>query len=230
MLTKLFHSPLVAVVDDDELDREQLMDDLRAVDLEPYALTERYGPDIDRMMADIEALNTPFVICDHKLQPKRMATFAGAEVVKRLIKQRRPAMLLTMYQSTNRLELRSIRHELPVVVGRHEFDPASLDLYRSIVERDIANDPVDERKAHRVIIRVEDVVRENEGTRIIAFVPSWSPDQAVIIPDDCVDTSMLPNVESGMYLLGDVNIGASGEDDLFFVNVNEIIPPAEVGL
>jgi len=38
----------------------------------------------------------------------------------------------------------------------------------------------------------------------------------------------LPKLTPGSYLLGDVNIGAKSEDDLFFTNVNELVDPQSI--
>lgn len=215
----------VLVVDDDVEARDLLMDDLRDFNIEPVTVDGPYGQDIDRMVVDIESLSPSFVICDHKLQTAGLASFFGAEVVRRLIADDVPAMLLTMYQSTERLDLRAVRADLPVVMARDEFEIESLKEYFAICQREVEEAPVEARRPHRVLIRVDDVPETESPPRIDAVVPSWSPDRAIAIPTSCIDPQIREKVKAGTYLLGDINIGANSEDELYFRNVDEIVPP-----
>ena len=217
----------VTVVDDDELDRESLMDDLRDNDIEPKAVTGQYGNDINRLIRDVDALKSAFVICDHRLQPKGFASFVGATVVERLVAAGQPAMLLTMFKSTNRLELRGYRHGVPVIIGRNDFMVESIGHYAEICRREINQNPVDERKPHRVLMSVEDVHCERGQVEVDVVIPSWRPGCAITIPGSVINPSLLEGLASGVYLVGDVNIDAVSEDDIFFKNVDEIVaaPP-----
>jgi hypothetical protein len=214
-------------VDDDDQGRDDLMDELRDYDIEPFTVAGPYGQEIDRMVADIERQAPSFVICDHRLQPAGLASFFGADVVRRLVERNIPAMLLTMYQSTDRLDLRASRYALPVVMGRDEFRIARVQDYFDICRREILATPVDTRRPHRVLIRVDDIPGGAVAERIDAVIPSWSPDHAVPVPISCIDPAILGNVRKGVYLLGEVNIGAESEDELYFKNLNEIVPAPE---
>jgi CheY-like chemotaxis protein len=218
----------VLIVDDDEEGRDLLMEELRDFEIEPTTVNGPYGHDIERMLSDIKHQEPEFVICDHKLQSAGLASFYGAEVVRRLMAQEIPAMLLTMYRSTERLDLRAVRSELPVVMGRDEFRIELVPDYLDICRREITAMPVDARRPHRVLVRVDDVPVDEKPPRIDAVVPSWSPDHAVGIPFSCIDPSIWSDVRPGTYLLGDINIGAELEDELFFKNLNEIVPTPEV--
>lgn len=218
----------VTIVDDDPEDRADLMEQLRDHNIEPRVVDGRYGSDIDRLIGDVSALGSPFVICDHRLQIKNLASFNGSRVVKALGSSKQPAMLLTMFESTNRLELRESRADVPVVVSRHDFDVKQLGVYAEICRREFANDPVDERRAHRTLIGIQEVIRAHGSTELYVTLPSWRPDDAIILPAKCVDETLIPKLEAGDYLLGDVNVGAEEEEDLFFKNVNEIVKGDEL--
>ncbi len=217
----------VTIVDDDPDDREDLMDQLRDHKIEPRAVDGRYGQDIDRLVADVLAINSPFVICDHRLQAKNLASFNGSKVIKALGSSKHPAMLLTMYQKTHRLELREARAEVPVIVGRHDFQISQLGVYAEICRRELANDPVDERRAHRTLICIREIERAHGTKEFYVTVTNWRPDEAIILPAACIASDLVPQLEVGDYLLGDVNVGAAEEDDLFFKNVNEIVKADE---
>ena len=217
----------VTVVDDDPLDREETMDQLRDFGIEPRTVGGPYGKNIDRLVADILATASPFVICDHRLQPKNLASFNGSRVIQALRATNKPAMLMTMFQSNNRLELREARADIPLVVGRGEFDVERLAAYAEICMRELADDPVDERRAHRSLIEIKDV-RVSGGGELDVVIPNWRPDQSIILPTQCVANGLIARVEPGDFLLGDVNVGANDEDELFFRNVDEIVKAAEI--
>ena len=216
----------VTVIDDDAEGRDDLMDQLRDNDFEPCAVVGHFGQDIDRLLCEIRAQTPDFVICDHKLQPQNMASFHGLDVVRRLVEVKTAAMLLTMYQSTDRLELRAHRHVVPIIMGRDAFEPELLGAYANVCFREIAADPVDERRPHRTLIRVDWI--DSATQNIDAVITQWSPDHAVTLPPTCIDPSLLPKLTAGTYLLGDVNVGARSEDDLFFTNVNELVDPQSI--
>lgn len=211
----------VTVIDDDPDQREELMDDLNDYNIEPVTLEGPYGNDIDRLIGDVMTLNKPFVICDHRLQTQNFSSFNGSRVIQSLIQNGQPAMLLTMYQSTNRIELRSSRADIPVVVGRDSFDIENLGAYAEVCRREIANDPVDTRRPHRTLISVLEVEDNRNGPTIYVDVPSWKPEHALILPHECVAAELLQTLASGDFLLGAVNIGAENEEELFFKNVDE---------
>ena len=132
-------------------------------------------------------------------------------------------MLLTMFQSTNRMELRECRYAVPVIVRRDEFQPEAVARYAEICRLEIEDNPVDERKPHRVLIRAESV-RDVQGEKEIdAVIPSWRPEHAVIIPGSCIAADILGRICEGSQMLGYVNIDAPDEDDLFFKDVNELL-------
>jgi CheY-like chemotaxis protein len=218
----------VTIVDDDPEDREDLMDQLRDHNIEPRTVNGPYGQDIAQLIADVHAIGSPFVICDHRLQTKNLASFNGSKVVKALSSSKHPAMLLTMFQSTNRLELREERADVPVVVSRHEFDINQLGIYAEICRREFADNPIDERRAHRTLIGIMDINSAYGRTELYVTVPNWRPDEAIILPTACIASTLVPQLKVGDYLLGDVNIGAEEEDDLYFKNVNEIVKADEI--
>jgi CheY-like chemotaxis protein len=218
----------VLVVDDDEEGREDLMDSLRDLNFEPLEVTGMFDNRLDDLIAEIEAQNPNFVICDHRLQPKQLAQFPGVDVVKRLVSHKRPAMLLTMFASTDRLALRQSRFQVPVIVERDNFKPARVEEYFEICHREINQNPVDERKPHRSLIRIENVATDRQ--HIDAVIPSWRPEHAVPIPLECIAPQLHNELSSGAYLLGYINLGATSEDELYFHEVNEFAPaPKELG-
>ena len=222
--TRLEPASRVTVIDDDEEGREEIMDLLQDFNFEPRAITGIFDDRLDDLVAEIEAQNPSFVICDNRLNPRQIAQFHGTAVVKALAARRRPAMLLTTYASPDRLQLRKSRYEVPVIVHRDAFEPEQLAHYFEICWREIIDDPVDSRRPHRSLIRI-DAVTGGPSVQIDAVVPAWRPDHAVPIPIECFAEQVRDQLSAGNYMLGDVNIGATDEDELFFHNLDEFAPP-----
>lgn len=220
----------ITVIDDDELVLEHLMDGLRDLNYEPMTLKDQYGNELDRMVREIVEQNPDFVICDHRLQPFGLAAFNGLGVVRELLDAQRPAMLLTMYQQTDRMRmvLRSSRHLIPVIAGRDDFEPENVDRYAEIVIRELKKDPVDERRAHRTLLKVEWADPDTGNETVDVVVNGWSPDHAVTVPSACIDPAIRGKIRTGDFLLGNINIGAEREDDLFFTRIDEIVGVGEV--
>lgn len=217
----------VTVIDDDEDGCEEIMEILRDFNFVPSTVHGTFDDRLGDLVQAIEAQNPDFVICDNRLQARQMAQFHGVAVVKELVSRRRPAMLLTMYGSPDRLALRQSRFDVPVIVHRDAFDPEQLGGYFETCWREIIDDPVDARRSHRSLIRIESITK-GSIQQIDAVIPGWRPDHAVQIPIECIAEGLREHLTAGMYLLGDVNIGTKHEDELFFHNVNEIAPaPSE---
>lgn len=213
----------VAVIDDNEDGRDTIIDELSDHNYKGVAITGRYGSDIQRLLSEIEAQDPGFVICDHRLTAQQFASFNGLQVVEALIARKRPAMLLTTFQDPERITLRAARSRVPVIRGRDGFRIDEIAHLRDMVQLEIDDKPVASRKPHQVLLRVE-AVRPHE---VDVVVPSWRRDHALVVPRSLLGTNVRSVVKRGDYLLGDVNIGAAHEDELFFANLDEIVPPAK---
>jgi CheY-like chemotaxis protein len=216
----------VAIVDDDNDDREGLAEDLQEADFEPVPILGQFGSDLDKLIGSISQAKADFVICDYRLQSTNFAAFSGASVVRKLRYNSIPAMLLTMYQSTNKLELRVVRDELPIVVSRIDFRSSELSRYASVCARELSGDPVESRRPHRVLIGVLGIVSGRGARTFEVEIPSWRPGEAILLPEDCVAEIERSKVAEGRYIMGDVNIDAIHEDELYFRNLNEVVGAA----
>jgi hypothetical protein len=210
---------VVAVIDDDEDGRDTLIDDLSDHQFRPVPIMGKFGHDIDKLIGEVEALKPGFIICDHRLTAQQFASFTGLEVVERLIEHKFPAMLLTTFQDPERLVLRAAGARVPVIRGRDRFKIEDVPILRNTILREIEQKPVASRRPHRVLLRVE-AARASE---IDVVVPSWNRDHAFVIPRDQLGMTVRQIVTAGDYLLGNVNIGAKNEEDLFFDEVDEIV-------
>ncbi|MFK3857211.1 ANTAR domain-containing protein [Agrobacterium pusense] len=209
----------VVVIDDDDDGRDTIVDQLDEHNFEGVGIEGPFGSDIDRLLKVIDAEDPGFVICDHRLNAKQFASFSGLQVVKRLIELKRPAMLLTTFQDPERIALRLARSQVPVIKGRDRFHIEDVSYLRDVARAEIEEEPVASRKPHRVLIRVE-AVRDSE---VDVVVPSWNKGHAVVLPKPLIGETIRNVVKVGDRLLGEVNVGATNEDELYFKNINEII-------
>ncbi|MGQ2970949.1 hypothetical protein [Brevundimonas mediterranea] len=214
----------VVVIDDDEDGRDTIVDNLDALDLKGIPIAGRFGDDIEKLLAEIDAANPSFVICDLRLTAHQFATFSGLQVVESLIARKTPAMLLTTYQDPERIHLRAARSRVPVIRGRNGFRIQEVPFLHDIVEREIAEKPVPSRVPHRVLLRIEEIRAEEDEVDVV--VPSWRRNQALALPRSLFGAAVRDNLHTGDYLLGHVNIGAADEDELYFDNIDEIVEPA----
>ncbi len=214
----------VTVVDDDAEDRDALVEELADYGFVSEIITGHYASDIKRMVDDVVAHGSDLVICDYKLQPQRLASFSGAELVAQLYSLKIPSILLTMYKSPARVDILRLKDRIPLVVGRDEFDQEKLPTYLDVCKNEIDGNPIDSRQPHRVVIRVEDVRFVNKHDFVCdVVIPSWRPGHAVTIPKECFNENIQKSIKAGNRYLGYVNIDAINEDDLYLTSISKRI-------
>lgn len=214
----------VTVVDDDAEDRDALVEELADFGCISEIIEGQYGSDIDRMVTDVVRHGSDLVICDHKLQPKKLASFSGAELVAELFSSKIPSILLTMFKSPARVDILKLKDRIPVIVGRDEFDQEKLSTYLDVCRSEIAGNPIDSRRPHRVVVRVEDIRRYNQHDFVCdVVVPSWRPGHALTIPKECFSETVWSSIMPGSRYLGYVNIDATNEDDLYLTSISRLI-------
>lgn len=207
----------VAIIDDDDDWRDQLCWLVEDGGYEPICLTGPYGNDLNRLV-DEAAKAADLVLCDYNLAPSGLAQFKGALVVEELYRRRKPSALVTSFR-TEATELIYKRRSIPKIIDRDQFAPEGiLPLFEGCL-MEFANNPPSERRAHRTLIHVAEI--KDEGTtsaKVIAFLPAWNSERAVSFPLDLVDAPVRSLVRKGGWLLAYVNIGASIEEDLFYLD------------
>lgn len=215
----------VAVIDDNEDGRDTIVDDLDALSFKGIPIEGTFGDDLDRLLNEVEDFDPQFVICDLRLSARQFASFDGLQVVKALIARQRPAMLLTTYQDPERIYLRAARSHVPVIRGRDGFRIQDVPALHEIVRREIDDQPVASRKRHRVLVNVEAV--RPDADEIDVVVPSWRRDHALVLPRSLLGSAVRTVVKPGDTILGQVNIGAADEEELFFDELEEIVEAQE---
>lgn len=219
----------VALVDDDPTAADMmsvLLEDAgyEAIGVQPP--TES----IDSAIAQIRSVASA-AICDHRLSPRGLANFSGAELVAHLYTSDFPAVLISQFWITDQnVSIRKHRSKIPVFLSRNEVGPDQLvDAFRICVE-EINGNPLPQRKAWRTLVRV--VAKDTEGGEDVldAIIPGWRPNEAVRFPAELLGhyRNMLPPGRSDsleLRFFARVNIGAEDARDLYFEGFEPAIEP-----
>ena len=66
-------------------------------------------------------------ICDHRLSPRGLASFNGAELVAQLYEGSFPAVLISQYlENDQNVSIRKYRSKIPILLARDELGPGQL--------------------------------------------------------------------------------------------------------
>jgi len=218
------------VIDDDEDDRASVRMHL-----------EDYGVDVlapDRQYANVEELadyavaqQVDVTICDHRLQPRQLAPFFGAEAVAELVKRSHVAVLVTGYFDMDfDTSIRQYRAHIPALLEREQLqEPDLLQQTVDTVQREIGGDISAARRLHRTIVRVGDIANENSAPVLDVFIPGWRPSQAVRMPAAVLPEHLAVDIRRlrGRHLVAQVNVGALRKEDVFFGAVEDVVEPKD---
>ena len=170
-------------------------------------------------------------ICDHRLSPRGLAPFSGAELVAELYATAFPAVLISQYFKIDQnVSIRKYRSKIPVLLARDDVGPDQLVDAIRICTDEIGGQALPHRKAWRTLVRV--VAKDTEGGEDVldAIIPGWRRDEAVRFPAELLGShkNALPEGRSdGLELrfFAKVNIGAEDARDLYFEGFEPAIEP-----
>ncbi len=215
------HPPIVTVVDDDELMREDLAYWLEQGGFEPRPLNGPYGRDLDRLVEDA-AKGADFVLCDNRLATHGFLEYPGTEVVARLNARRKPTVLVTQYAGPDAARIKRFLPQMPIIISRAELDTVDFRSAFEACEQELNGSPPPQRKAYRTIVQIDSVGDSEPGT-VVAFVPSWKLEDAVTFPLSLFPKELRGAVLPGVSFFAEVNINAESASDLFYQHF-EIAP------
>ena len=160
-------------------------------------------------------------ICDHRLSPRGLASFSGAELVAQLYESSFPAVLISQYFKIDQnVSIRKYRSKIPILLARDELGPGQLADAIQFCTDEIGGRLSSHRKAWRTLVRI--VARDTEGGEDVldAIIPGWRPDEAVRFPAELLGSyqETLPEGRSDRLQLrffARVNIGAEDARDLY---------------
>jgi hypothetical protein len=205
----------IAIIDDQADVRESyefLVDDLGVQSIsETGPLTNLTN------CVDLVCNKSDAVICDYRLRVKAYSTFDGAELAAEFYKTNFPAVLCTKWHKAMIDEIRQYRRFIPSLI-----DPARLDTstIRSGLEsciREFHGEFMAIRRPWRTLVRVEDI-QKNEDANVFIYVvvPAWNSNEVIKLPSGMIPIGICSSLKSGSRLHAKVNLGAAGNEELFF--------------
>ena len=209
----------VALVDDDPIAAatlKVLLEDAgyEAVGVEPPL------DSIDSAIAQIRRVASA-AVCDHRLSPRGLAHFSGAELVAQLYTTEFPAVLISQYFKIDQdVSIRKFRNKIPILLARDEVGPEEIVDAIRVCTNEIGGQRLPQRKGWRTLVRI--VAKDTEGGEDVvdAIIPGWHPDEAVRFPAELLGShkNALPVGRTDrleLRFFAKVNIGAEDARDLY---------------
>ena len=112
-------------------------------------------------------------ICDHRLSPRGLAYFSGAELVAQLYAIAFPAVLISQYFKIDQdVSIRKYRSKIPILLARDEVGPEQLSDAIRVCANEIGGQRLPHRKGWRTLVRV--VAKDIEGGEDVldAIIPA----------------------------------------------------------
>jgi len=206
----------VSIIDDQVSAREMCELSVDDLGLEPVS---EAGPLDEQLLVCVNTIRerADAAICDYNLKVKAYSTFNGAELAAEFYKVKFPAVLCTKWYKAVIDEMRQFRRFIPSLVDPNKLDPTSI---RSGIEsciREFEGDFRAVRRPWRTLVRVEDIRKADQGSDFVyVVVPAWNSNEVVKLPIMLIPPGIIKKLGAGSRLHAKVNLGASGNEELFF--------------
>jgi CheY-like chemotaxis protein len=211
----------VAIINDDPSERDVWSLQIEEAGYQPLVIQQPTGGSFDtvqELLALVEG-HAKWAVCDHRLSPRGMAQFVGAEAVATLNQRRQtPALLVTTWSKIDvDVSIRLYRSNVPVMLSADEFqDPVIIQsqlnaCFREVVERQVPP----HRIARKTLVRIETRTSETGVEVVDAVIPGWNPNTKIRFPLALIDERLRDHVRGGAFFSAYVNRGAEREEDLF---------------
>ncbi len=215
-------SPLsVAIVNDDERDRDGWSDQVAEAGYEPY-IVRRPGNRPFRSMEELEheiEQHAAFAVFDHRLAPKGLAQFTGAAMIALLYDRHRiaPLLVTTWEKQDADTTIRLHRKKVPVLVSAQDFDdPGIIREHFVACAKEVREGQVPlERRPWRTAVQIEDRDDESRIKVVDGLIPGWNPEAKVRFPLDLIKPELRDFAVPGRVFFALVNTGAERDEDLF---------------
>ena len=207
----------ISIIDDQAFVRESY--ELAVEDLGLESVPEA-GPLDDEITNCVASIShkADAAICDYKLKVKGgYAKFNGAELAAGFYKMKFPALLCTKWHTADIDEMRPYRRYIPSLIVPANLEPASIKSGLEVCIREFGGDYRPVRRPWRALIRIEDVLKTDGGSEFVkVVVPAWNSNEVVRLSAGMIPPDIFKKLEAGTRLHAKVNLGAVGNEDLFF--------------
>jgi len=206
----------ISIIDDDARSRDSY--ELSVEDLDLESVSEN-GP-LDEALPDcVRAVSerADAAICDYHLKVKAYSSFNGAELAAGFYKKQFPAVLCTKWHTAVIDEMRQYLRFIPSLIHPAKLDPTSIRMGIESCIREFEGQYLAVRRPWRALVRVEDILKTDQGSDFAyVVVPAWNSNEVVKLPLNLIPPEILKNLSGGSRLHAKVNLGAAGNEELFF--------------
>jgi hypothetical protein len=204
----------IEIIDDRDEVRESMAYAVEELRLNPIKYE---GPiwDLDDFIR-MTLNTTQAAICDHHLRVRDYSPVNGSEIVARLYQNKFPALLCTRWEAADINDMRPLRRYIPVLVSPDGLTPDTIiDGIRQCVD-EFHGEFREERRPWRTLVRIEDIMRDDNGDFFYFFVPAWDAQTGFRLPLLAIPEVLRKSGKSPHRLHALVNLGADSAEELFF--------------
>ena len=214
-------TPRVAIVNDDERDRDVWSYQVAEAGYEPYIVRRPANRpfNFEELALEVEQ-HAALAVFDHRLAPKGLAQFTGAAMIAALYDRHRIApLLVTTYEKQDAdTTIRLHRKKVPILLSAQDFDdPEIIRECFMICAKEVQQGQVPlDRRAWRTAVQIEACDAESGIKVVDALIPGWNPETKVRFPLDLIAPELRDFAAPGQVFFALVNTGAERDEDLFF--------------
>jgi hypothetical protein len=206
----------ISIIDDQALVRESYELSVEDLNLESVSETGPLDEEL-RDCAKAVSQRADAAICDYNLKVKAYSSFNGAELVAEFYRMQFPAVLCTKWHTAVIDEMRRYLRFIPSLIDPSKLDPTTIRTGIESCIREFDGDYRPVRRPWRALVRVEDIRKTDQGSEFaFVVVPAWNSNEVVRLPANLIPPEILKNLSAGSRLHAKVNLGASGNEELFF--------------
>jgi CheY-like chemotaxis protein len=205
----------ISIIDDDAQAREVSEYSVEELGLEPLS---EAGP-FDLLSECVDAIRqrADAAICDYNLKVRDYSSFNGAELTAAFYEARFPAVLCTKWHTASIDEMRRFRRFIPLLVDPARLNPDSIIFGIEACIREFGGEFLTARRPWRALVRIEDIRTVEQGAKFVyVVVPAWNSNEVVKLPSEIMPPGILERLGPGSRLHAKVNLGANGNEELFF--------------
>jgi hypothetical protein len=206
----------ISIIDDQAPVRESYEFAVEELGLESVS---EAGPLDEELLNCVKAVSqrADAAICDYNLKVKAYSSHNGAALAAGFYKIQFPAVLCTKWYSAVIDEIRQYRRFIPVLIDPAALDPGTIMTGIESCIREFSGDYRPVRRPWRALIRIEDRRQTDGGSEFVfVVVPAWNSNEVVKLPTALIPPEILKNLGAGSRLHAKVNLGAVGNEELFF--------------
>ena len=200
------------IVDDNAIVRDSLAETVKDMNISPDVIVDPLGSLENFLKTQTD--DTDAFIFDHQLKQSGYALFNGAEAVASLYKKR-PSVLYSAWIYADADTIRFHRRHIPSIIHSiDEIDPDRIAREIEVCLNEFKDEYLPSREPIKTRVRIESVDREKTPAVVYAVIPSWNPKEVIRFPLSMVPPSIRSNINEGVRLWAQVNLGAEDHSGL----------------